>query len=206
MKRTHSQLMRNNVPGGVPPIINIGNCCCIEVPNTPATPTISPRRSPCHVTPTGPVMPTRIPKVSFIPIEGGIRSQNIISQEAVDFLTECTRANSPDIYTPTKLWPNTGTTASFNFQQVAMPMVHLTRGETISSCKRLINDPATTEIWQMAFGKDFGGMAQGDEKTGQKRTNSIFVMTHNEIKNIKYPVHTNNNICLYHCGFLSTKG
>ncbi len=37
------------------------------------------------------------------------------------------------------------------------------------------------EIWQTTFGKDFGGMAQGDNKTGQKGTNSIFVMTHAEI-------------------------
>ncbi len=37
------------------------------------------------------------------------------------------------------------------------------------------------EIWQTAFGKDFGGMAQGDNKTGQHGTNSIFVMTHAEI-------------------------
>jgi hypothetical protein len=33
----------------------------------------------------------------------------------------------------------------------------------------------------MAFGKDFGGMAQGDDKTGQKGTNSVFIMTHKEI-------------------------
>ncbi len=45
-----------------------------------------------------------------------------------------------------------------------------------------MHDPATVEIWQTAFGKDFGSMAQGDKKTGQKVTNSIFVMTHNEIK------------------------
>ncbi len=39
-------------------------------------------------------------------------------------------------------------------------------------------------IWQRAFGKDFGGMAQGCNKTGQKGTNAIFVMTHTEIPNI----------------------
>ncbi len=36
-------------------------------------------------------------------------------------------------------------------------------------------------MWQTAFGKDFGGMAQGDDKTGQKGANSVFVMTHKEI-------------------------
>jgi hypothetical protein len=56
-----------------------------------------------------------------------------------------------------------------------------TTGEMITSYKRLMNDPKTAEIWKMAFGKDFGGMAQGDNKTGQKGTNSVFVMTHTEI-------------------------
>ena len=63
-------------------------------------------------------------------------------------------------------------------------MVHPTTGETISSYTRLMHDPATAEVWQTAFGKDFGGMAQGDKKTGQKGTNSIFVMKHDEIKHI----------------------
>ena len=44
-----------------------------------------------------------------------------------------------------------------------------------------MKDPATMEIWQTAFGKDFGGMAQGGNKMGQKGTNAIFVMTHAEI-------------------------
>ncbi len=43
---------------------------------------------------------------------------------------------------------------------------------------------ATAKMWQTVFGKDFGGMAQGDKKAGQKGTNSIFVMTHAEIPNI----------------------
>jgi hypothetical protein len=57
-------------------------------------------------------------------------------------------------------------------------------GETISSYKRIMHNPATTKIWQTAFGKDFGGMAQGNLKTSQKGTNSIFVMTHAEIQGI----------------------
>jgi hypothetical protein len=47
-----------------------------------------------------------------------------------------------------------------------------------------MHDPATSEVWQAAFGKDFGGMVQGVEKTGQKGTNLIFVITHDEIKRI----------------------
>jgi hypothetical protein len=44
-----------------------------------------------------------------------------------------------------------------------------------------MHDPATAEVWQTAFGKDFRGMAQGCNKTGQKGTNAMFVMSHNEI-------------------------
>jgi hypothetical protein len=59
-------------------------------------------------------------------------------------------------------------------------MVHPLTGKTISSYKKLLNDPATTEVWQTAFRKDFGGMAQGDNKTGQEGTNAMFIMTHDE--------------------------
>jgi hypothetical protein len=58
-------------------------------------------------------------------------------------------------------------------------------GETISSYKHLMHNPATAEIWQTVFGEDFGGMVQGNEKTGQKGTNYIFVMTHLEIAKIQ---------------------
>ncbi len=68
------------------------------------------------------------------------------------------------------------------FEHFASPMVHPITGETISSYKKLMNDLATAEIWQTAFGKDFGGMAQGDNKTGQKRINAMFVMSNDEIE------------------------
>ncbi len=63
-------------------------------------------------------------------------------------------------------------------------MVHPTTGETICSYKWLMHDQATAETWPMAFGKDFGGMAQDDNKTGRKETNSIFIMTHDKIMEI----------------------
>ena len=63
-------------------------------------------------------------------------------------------------------------------------MVHPTMGEKISSYKFVMNDPETAETWQTAFGKDFGGMAQGDNKTGQKGTNTIFVMNKDQIAQV----------------------
>jgi hypothetical protein len=63
----------------------------------------------------------------------------------------------------------------------ANPMVHPITGCIISSFKTLMHDLVTAEVWQTALGKDFGGMAQGCNKTGQK-VNTMFGMTHDEIR------------------------
>jgi hypothetical protein len=47
-----------------------------------------------------------------------------------------------------------------------------------------MNDPATAKEWQTAFGKEFGGMAQGDKKMGQKGTIAMFVMPHDELAHV----------------------
>ncbi len=61
-----------------------------------------------------------------------------------------------------------------------------------------MHDMATAEVWQTAFGKDFGGMAQGCNKTGQKGTNTIFVMTHDDEINmhlLQKPFHLRKSSC-----------
>jgi hypothetical protein len=68
---------------------------------------------------------------------------------------------------PRKLVPPTYTEIT-NYAHFAAPMIHSMTGEILSSYKRLMHNPATAEVWQTAFGKDFGGMAQGDNKTDRK--------------------------------------
>ena len=46
-----------------------------------------------------------------------------------------------------------------------------------------MKDLITNGVWSTAFRKEWG-MAQGDNKTGEKGKNLIFVMTHEEIVNI----------------------
>jgi hypothetical protein len=75
-------------------------------------------------------------------------------------------------------------------------MVHSTMGETISSYKRLMHNPATAETWQTASGKDFGGMAQGDNKTGQKGTNSI---RNDSRRDPEYSQRQNGYLCQCRC-------
>jgi hypothetical protein len=61
-------------------------------------------------------------------------------------------------------------------------MVHPIPGRIISSYKTLMHNLATAKVWQTAFGKNFGGMAQGCNKAGQKETNAMFIITHDEIR------------------------
>jgi hypothetical protein len=63
-------------------------------------------------------------------------------------------------------------------------MVHPVTDETITSYKKLMKDPVTQETWMTAFGNDFGGMAQGENKMGQVGTNAMFVMDPKDIPNI----------------------
>ncbi len=60
-------------------------------------------------------------------------------------------------------------------------MVHPITRQTISSYKNLMQDLAMGDVWQTAFGRDFGGMAQGDNKTCQKGTNAMFIVIHDKI-------------------------
>jgi hypothetical protein len=63
-------------------------------------------------------------------------------------------------------------------------MVHPVTGEHITSYQKLMNDPATAEVWMMAFGKGFGGMCQGDKKTNTIGTDAIFVMDPKDVPHI----------------------
>ena len=105
-----------------------------------------------------------------------------MSQQAINVLTICEKATYQPIFTPRALIEHAIVPVVHKLEHYANPMVHPVTWETISSYKKLMNDPATAEVWQTAFGKDFGGMAQGDNKTGQKGTDTMFVMTHDNIK------------------------
>ncbi len=63
-------------------------------------------------------------------------------------------------------------------------MIYPVTGKTITQYKMLANDPVTSATWKTEFRKEFGCMIQGDDKTGTKGTNCIFVMTHDKIAQI----------------------
>ncbi len=121
---------------------------------------------------------TRLDPMSF-PWLGNIR---IISQEAINHLLMEDLHNGTTIFTPFKLMPPWA--AAINFEHFAMPMIHPATGETITSYRKLMNNQATWVTWITVFGKDFGSMCQGDNKTGRKGMATMFVMTPADISNI----------------------
>jgi hypothetical protein len=113
------------------------------------------------------IMPTVFAPATYTPIPT-CKRQRLVTQHALNALT-CYKQNHINLmFTPTALLPSVVKNAPSHVEHFALPMVHPVTGETISSYKKLMHYPATAEIWQMAFGKDFGGMAQGDLKKGAK--------------------------------------
>ena len=64
------------------------------------------------------------------------------------------------------------------------PVVHPVTGETVSKYQTLARDPVTKETWKTAWGKEWRNLAQGDNKINTEGTDPLFVMTHEEIRNI----------------------
>ena len=85
-----------------------------------------------------------------------------------------------------------------NLKHYMNPAVHPVTGDTYTSYKKAMKDPAIADVWMTAFGKDFGGLAQGDDKTKTKGTNAIFVMTHADIDRLPGKKYTYANIVLDH--------
>jgi hypothetical protein len=125
------------------------------------------------------IQPHRKAHAAHSGILGGAQ-QRIITQYAINILTLRKQASFSTIHPPHALMKHAK--MQVNMEHYANPMVHPITGRTISSYKKLIQDTATAKLWQTAFGKDFGGMVQGCNKTGQKGTKAMFVMAHDEIR------------------------
>jgi hypothetical protein len=121
------------------------------------TPATTPRRS-------SPLNPALLPR---------FHNAQIISQEAINNLDTNDPVSRPDAFTPLHLCKNYTVQ---NLEHYDMAMIRPVTGEHIMSYCKLMQNPATDEVWMTAFGKDIGGMCQGDDKTNTIGTNAILVM------------------------------
>ena len=59
-----------------------------------------------------------------------------------------------------------------NTKPYCAAVIHPIDGETIKKYKKLAADPATQAVWTTAFGKEWGNLTQGYNKTKTKGTDS----------------------------------
>ena len=117
---------------------------------------------------------------------------NIVSPEAVNFLTAKVYTEVDETWLPNDFivaqlaqQNHDGTTiGDIDVEHFCAPVAHPVTGKTITSYKKLADDPITRSTWTTGYGKEFRCMAQGDKKTGTKGKNCTFVMSHDEIANI----------------------
>eukprot|EP00804_Cyclotella_cryptica_P028165 CCRYP_011030-RA/>CCRYP_011030-RA protein AED:0.16 eAED:0.16 QI:0/0/0/1/0.25/0/5/0/1115 len=88
-----------------------------------------------------------------------------------------------NIFTPTTLHEHQPIfTADTQLEHVCNGVVHPITKETITKYEKLANDPTLQEVCMKAMCKELGRLAQGWE--GKSGTDTIFFMTHEEIKQI----------------------
>ena len=143
--------------------------------NTPITPTVTPTPEPTPPTPTthnhGTHQPPRRSE-RIAPTHNHVTQQTPRRSERIALL-------SPRLYSNMALHTDPRT-----FQPLCFAVTHPTTGESITKYKRLQNDPLLCKAWTRAFGKEFGNLAQGDAATNTPGTDTIFVLTHDQIKQI----------------------
>jgi hypothetical protein len=91
------------------------------------------------------IMPAVVAPATYTPIPTCAR-QRLVTQHALNALT-CYKQNHFNLaFTPTALLPPFVENASLHIKHFALPMVHPVTGETISSFKKMMHNPATAEI------------------------------------------------------------
>ena len=56
-------------------------------------------------------------------------------------------------------------------EHLCVPVIHLTTGETITQYKLLVKDPARKKGWSTDLRKEFGRLAQGNNRSKTQGTN-----------------------------------
>eukprot|EP00978_Attheya_sp_CCMP212_P042176 scaffold252677_cov57-Attheya_sp.AAC.2 len=122
--------------------------------------------------------------------KGSTTKTNVITQEAFQAIVLAT------ISPPSNNFPFThcnqrSTTKpdeeyhhSPGLEHFCAPVIHPTSGDIITSYKKLARDPELKEVWQTSFGKEWGGLAQGDNKTGAKGTDTFNLLCPDQVKDI----------------------
>lgn len=111
------------------------------------------------------------------------RTPRIISQEALLSVALGVMETRPDWTVPKAMESKSKNgDMAFNIEHFCAPVIHPSTGKMITKWTELANDPEMTEILSTALGKEWGVLAQGNNKTGSVRTDSLHVLDHKQIK------------------------
>ena len=103
------------------------------------------------------------------------RSPRLISQEALNAFAYGAMSNPP-AYSPARSGIPPPSYEPIGIENFCAPVIPPTSGTIISKYKELANNQETREVWISAFGKEFGGLTQGDNRMGGKGSTAIFVL------------------------------
>ena len=148
MPQTHRRQTRNNTPRAVPAITRI----------KPVT-----QNRLYKDDPTNPILAASMTRQPSGPFTCMAR-HNLISTQAINALITREECAPNAVYRHRGIDPRQHT-LPMNMNHYANPMVHPVTGNIVSSYKKAMHDPDIGNLWQTAFGKEFGGLAQGDKKT-----------------------------------------
>ena len=94
-------------------------------------------------------------------------SPRFITQEALNAFAYTSMSNPPE-WSPARADIPTPVYGTGNVEHFCAPVIHPTTGKIITKYRELANDPETREVWLSPFGKEFRGLAQGDNLTEEK--------------------------------------
>ena len=159
--RTHRRHTRNNTPGAVPPITRIVD------DNPHGFPPYNPPNVVYEHDPTDPILAFLMIKPILASIQCKAQN-NIVSNQAINALVMLEQCTPSKIFTPRSLESSRTFQPIHDLKHFANPMVHPVTGEIISSYRKAMQDPAIAEVWQTAFGKELGRLAQENKKLKRK--------------------------------------
>jgi hypothetical protein len=186
--RVHNRTTRNNTPGRIPTNVTTNE--------TPVPPTVKPTETNSEgahrakrqrpIVPATPVNESQRRSPRLTPQQPLQQQQHVQQTKqpasprrpaaTPNFITQEEASNAMNL--------DSNSQPAIDIEHFCAPVVHPITGETIHTYPKLAKDPATREVWTTAFGKEFGNLAQGDNKTGTAGTDSIFIIERDEIANI----------------------
>ena len=126
--------------------------------------------------------PATIKPISIQPPSARVQQHNIIAQAALQ--TYCGMSMMENL--TSNLWrPNKlKLIETPEIMHYCAPVTHPITGKAMRKYAEVAKCEELRETWETAFGKEFGGLAQGDDRTGQKGTDTVIILNHQQIKDI----------------------